>query len=59
MDTNSIHCIDRLDVPCHAAAFLGDLLGLLCSTTLTVSVVSGECTMKAGDVFSPTLSHHY
>jgi hypothetical protein len=49
MDTNSNHfsvfiCIDGLDIPSCAAAFLVDLLGLLCSATLTASMFSGERT---------------
>jgi hypothetical protein len=36
--------IDCLDIPSCAAAFLVDLLGLLCSTTLTASVFSEERT---------------
>jgi hypothetical protein len=40
----SIRCTDRLDIPSCAAAFLVDLLGLLCSVTLTASVFSGERT---------------
>jgi hypothetical protein len=35
---------DHLDIPSYTAAFLVDLLGLLCSATLTASVFSGECT---------------
>jgi hypothetical protein len=31
----NIRCTDRLDIPSCAAAFLVDLLGLLCSATQT------------------------
>jgi hypothetical protein len=47
MDTNSnsnIHCTNRLDIPGYAAAFLVDLLGLLCSATLTAPMFSREGT---------------
>jgi hypothetical protein len=40
----NIRCTDRLGVPRCAATFLVDLLGLLCSDTLTASMLSGERT---------------
>jgi hypothetical protein len=44
MDIFNICCTDRLDTRSCAAAFLGDLLGLLCSANLTALVFSGERT---------------
>jgi hypothetical protein len=41
---SNISWTDRLDIPSCAAPFLLDLLGLLCSATLTISVFSGEWT---------------
>jgi hypothetical protein len=38
----NIRCTDRLDIPSCAAAFLVELLGLLCRATLTASMLSGE-----------------
>jgi hypothetical protein len=38
----NIHWIDHLDIPCCAATSPVDLLGLLCSATLTASMFSGE-----------------
>jgi hypothetical protein len=40
----NIRCTDRLDIPSSAAAFFVDLLGLLCSVTLTASMFTGEST---------------
>jgi hypothetical protein len=40
----SIRCTDPLDIPSCAAAFLVDLLGLLCSAILTAAMFSGERT---------------
>jgi hypothetical protein len=40
----NIRCTDRLDIPSCAAAVLVDLLGLLCSATLTASMFSRKGT---------------
>jgi hypothetical protein len=40
----NINYTDHLDIPSCAAAFLVDLLELLCSATLTASMFSGEHT---------------
>jgi hypothetical protein len=55
----NIHCTDHLDIPSCAAAFLVELLGLLCSATLTVSVSPENAQTKADKISSPTLNHHY
>jgi hypothetical protein len=47
----NICCTDRLDITSCAAAFLVDLLGLLCSAILTASVFARECTDKGWRCF--------
>jgi hypothetical protein len=47
----SIRCTDCLDIPSCAAAFLVDLLGLLCSATVTVSMFSGGRTHEGRQHF--------
>jgi hypothetical protein len=42
----SIRCTDRLKIPNCAAAFPVDLLGRICSTTLTALVFSRESTSE-------------
>jgi hypothetical protein len=55
----NIRCTDRLDSLSCAAAFLVDLLGLLCSSTLIARMFSGERTDEGQRCFLSNTEHHY